>query len=286
MRCKTGVQPSESVLQTRSAAAGRRRFGLRWQSAAATPLSERGPGSKSGVALRFPPQSKIVRDMRNQLRIRRPENCGHGPTHQPSQNNMRPVRCIPRQAWNVVIALIFVVLLLMSLVLGRRASGRVSAAYIPTITSSSVTKSSLAVTHGTNHTFYYRGRLRWEWDEWRKRLVLGRSGLGSRNSQQTLRTSSAASQRLVCRTPEPAVVLWLSCKHSGRPPQPAGFRYRIADAQGHKRTGRVTGGVCDLVRGVTVSNCPLLGGIEKYRGGSIRLMDNSNGTELVRITIR
>ena len=35
--------------------------GLRWQSAAATPLSERGLGSESGVALRFPPQSKARR---------------------------------------------------------------------------------------------------------------------------------------------------------------------------------------------------------------------------------
>ena len=222
----------------------------------------------------------------NLVTCQKPENCRLGSTNGPSQNTVKPLRCIPRQAWNVVIVLIFVGLLLMSLVLGRWASGRVSAAFIPTITTSSVTKISLAVTHGTNHTFYYRGRLRWEWDEWRKRLAFGRSGLGSRNSQQSLRTYSAASQRLVCRTPEPAEVLWLSCKHSGRPPQPAGFRYRIADAQGHERIGRVTGGVCDLVRGVTVSNCPLLGGIEKYRGGSIRLMDNSNGTELVRITIR
>ena len=57
MRSKAELRPSESVLQTRNSAAGRRRFGLRWQSAAATPLSERGPPSESGMALRFPPQS-------------------------------------------------------------------------------------------------------------------------------------------------------------------------------------------------------------------------------------
>lgn len=34
------------------------RFGVRWQSGAATPLFARPPASKSGVALRFPPQSK------------------------------------------------------------------------------------------------------------------------------------------------------------------------------------------------------------------------------------
>src|ERR1035437_8634667 len=33
-------------------------YGVRWQSAATTPLSETGPGSQSGVALRFPPHSK------------------------------------------------------------------------------------------------------------------------------------------------------------------------------------------------------------------------------------
>jgi len=35
-------------------------FGLRWQSAAATPLFDCGQSFQSGVALRFPPQSKIL----------------------------------------------------------------------------------------------------------------------------------------------------------------------------------------------------------------------------------
>jgi hypothetical protein len=35
-------------------------FGLRWQSAAATPLFDCGPSFQSGVALRFPPQSKKI----------------------------------------------------------------------------------------------------------------------------------------------------------------------------------------------------------------------------------
>jgi hypothetical protein len=39
---------------------GTENFGLRWQSAATTPLSVRQEASKSGVALRFPPQSKNV----------------------------------------------------------------------------------------------------------------------------------------------------------------------------------------------------------------------------------
>jgi hypothetical protein len=48
-----------SVIQSCNFAHGRQRFGLRWQSAAATPLSVLPVVSKSGVALRFPPQSKI-----------------------------------------------------------------------------------------------------------------------------------------------------------------------------------------------------------------------------------
>jgi hypothetical protein len=36
-------------------------FGLRWQSAAATPLFDREQSFQSGVALRFPPQSKPLR---------------------------------------------------------------------------------------------------------------------------------------------------------------------------------------------------------------------------------
>jgi hypothetical protein len=35
--------------------------GLRWQSGTATPLFERMPAGKSGVVLRFPPQSKNCR---------------------------------------------------------------------------------------------------------------------------------------------------------------------------------------------------------------------------------
>ena len=46
------------VLQSCNFAQGRQRSGVRWQSAAATPLFERGPASESGVALRFPPHSK------------------------------------------------------------------------------------------------------------------------------------------------------------------------------------------------------------------------------------
>jgi hypothetical protein len=191
----------------------------------------------------------------------------------------------PHQSWKAVIALVFVALLATSMVLGIRPSRRIAETYSATITETNIASVSLAVTHGTNHTFYYRGRLRWGWDEMGKRLALGRIGLGSHAPHQTLRAYSGASQRLVCRTPQPAEMLWVSCQHLGPPPNPAGFGFVMADAQGHKRIARSTGGVCDLVHGVSVSHCPFMGGIEKYRGGSLRIMDSSHDTELVKIEI-
>ena len=47
--------------KTFNAKAQRRQgFGLRWQSAATTPLFDFGQSFQSGVALRFPPQSKKI----------------------------------------------------------------------------------------------------------------------------------------------------------------------------------------------------------------------------------
>ena len=193
---------------------------------------------------------------------------------------------IPHPGPKAVLALIFVSLLAACVILGDRSPSRISETYVATITETNVTRVSLAVTHGTNHTFYYRGRLRWEWDELCKRLDLSRIGLGSHASHQSLRTYSGASRRLVCRTPQPAEVIWVTCQHLGQPPNPAGFRFVMADAHGHERIGTSSGGVCDLMRGVSVSHCPLMGGIENYRGGSMRIMDTSNGTEMVAIAIR
>jgi hypothetical protein len=45
------------------------------------------PPPESGVALRFPPQSKSVSGMRNCLRIRGPENYGLGSTNRLLQNS-------------------------------------------------------------------------------------------------------------------------------------------------------------------------------------------------------
>jgi len=44
-------------------------FGVRWQSAAATPLFERRQACESGVALRSPPQSKTLRVLQSAREI-------------------------------------------------------------------------------------------------------------------------------------------------------------------------------------------------------------------------
>jgi hypothetical protein len=59
----------------------RQSFGLRWQSAAATPLSALPVASKSGVALRFPPQSKI---------------CGYGFV---APSSSVPIRGLIKEIW-------------------------------------------------------------------------------------------------------------------------------------------------------------------------------------------
>ena len=69
-----------SVIQSCNFAPGRPRFGLRWQpaeakrsedwSAAATPLFDREQSFQSGVALRFPPQSKKIWRLRRAAPLR------------------------------------------------------------------------------------------------------------------------------------------------------------------------------------------------------------------------
>ena len=55
---QSNAKPYRSLApESSNSARGQQTLGLRWQSAAATPLSERGPASESGVALRFPPHS-------------------------------------------------------------------------------------------------------------------------------------------------------------------------------------------------------------------------------------
>jgi len=57
---------STTHCNTSKSSINREDFGLRWQSAAATPLFGYGQSFQSGVALRFPPQSK-----KNGVRLRR-----------------------------------------------------------------------------------------------------------------------------------------------------------------------------------------------------------------------
>jgi hypothetical protein len=60
MKSKDAKRPRRKALLSGNFAHGRQSFGLRWQSAAATPLSALPVVSKSGVVLRFPPQSKKI----------------------------------------------------------------------------------------------------------------------------------------------------------------------------------------------------------------------------------
>ncbi len=62
--------------------------------------------------------------------------------------------------------------------------------YVATIKDTTVTSVVLTMTHGTNHTFYYRGRLLWGWDE-----LLKRVGFGAHRRVQ-LKIMSGRSQRL------------------------------------------------------------------------------------------
>jgi hypothetical protein len=61
-----GLANFNDVLQYVRIFDNREDFGLRWQSTAATPLFDNGQSFQSGVALRFPPQSK-----KNKVRLRR-----------------------------------------------------------------------------------------------------------------------------------------------------------------------------------------------------------------------
>jgi A/G-specific adenine glycosylase len=79
-------------------------FGVRWHSAAATPLSDRGQGIQSGVALRFPPQSKKIRlpvrrvvNVAAKLFGSRPTNANHLCTVKHSITRYR----ITLEAWRV-----------------------------------------------------------------------------------------------------------------------------------------------------------------------------------------
>jgi hypothetical protein len=77
---------------------------VRWHSAAATPLSDRGQGIQSGVALRFPPQSKKIRlpvrrvvNVAAKLFGSRPTNANHLCTIKHSITRYR----ITLEAWRV-----------------------------------------------------------------------------------------------------------------------------------------------------------------------------------------
>lgn len=142
-------------------------------------------------------------------------------------------------------------------------------------TGTNVAKVSMVVTHGTNHTFYYRGHVAWEWDQLCTRL-----GLGMR----------ADGTKLVSSSPEPIDMMWLTIRHRGRLPKPADIRGWEAKAGVGRREfrGEDTGQalICDEKRGVSVYWWLLSGGIEKHGGSTIHVVDRSSGEEFASIRIR
>jgi len=148
-----------------------------------------------------------------------------------------------------------------------------SATYAAATSGTNVTSIRVAISSGTNHTFYYLGRLRWEWAQARKRL-------GFRVATD--------GQRLALTTSRAYDHLWLTCKYHGPPPNLRDIRVQQVLASGRWQTyGFFDGqGICDKKRGVMVIGFPLLGGLKNLRGNTLHIQDTSNGTESLVIQFR
>jgi hypothetical protein len=127
---------------------------------------------------------------------------------------------------------------------------------------------SVEVTHGTNHLYYYRGKVRWMWNDMCKRFGW--------------RLLTDCEQRHSW-TYEPADMLWVTCEYPAEPLNPADFRAVEVMTDGRKRMYSTTGGYCDKKRRVTLSNWGLQGGIEKHRGSVIHVKYGAR--ELARIKV-
>jgi len=134
----------------------------------------------------------------------------------------------------------------------------------------SVERVSVVITQGTNHTFYYRGRLAWEANRLFKFLRLP--------------IHTGAERRQVSN--ESCDMLWLTFAHRGQLSHPWDLHAWEATAAGGK-IDNVTGGAAlsDKKRRVSVFMWELDGGLEKHRGDTIHVFDKSSRAELVRIHI-
>ena len=153
--------------------------------------------------------------------------------------------------------------------------------YTVIIKDPSIKRVACTVTHGSTHTFYYRGRWRWEWDELCRRL-----GFGDHTGPILAERASASSQRQVSWTRQPSDTFWLILTHENNLTQPREFQCHVVDAQGHGFIYNTSGGVCDLKRSVTLSHWPLLGGMETQHGSTMHIKDTRRGVELVTIQIK
>ena len=132
-----------------------------------------------------------------------------------------------------------------------------------------VARVSVQVTQGTTHVYYYRGKIRWMWNDLCKRF-----GWRILADAQQQRSS----------TYQAADMLWLTCHHRGEPLDPRLFRCWEVTADGTKKVQNTTGGIRDKKRGVSVSHWALPGGIEKHRGSVLHVKYGTR--ELARIDIR
>jgi hypothetical protein len=127
----------------------------------------------------------------------------------------------------------------------------------------SVLNASIRLTYGTNHSFYYPSQFQWRWREVCRWLGL---------------PINWAIQKQEMRTYQSCPVLWLTCIHAGDPPQPKHFQAYVG-----KRVITCTGGVHDRNNKVTVCKFPVLGGFEKNKGGTMRIVNSETGIELASI---
>lgn len=148
-----------------------------------------------------------------------------------------------------------------------------SATYVPAIRGTNITRISVSFTQGTNHVFYYPGRLRWKVDQ-----ALRKLGLHPGRPSQMVSSLSA----------RPQTQMWIQCEHTGQPPFLRDLSLQQMNSRGARQSYWLSswGGVQDTNRNITVVHFPLFGGITNYAGSTIFLQDKSNRTEIAILHIQ
>jgi len=170
---------------------------------------------------------------------------------------------------------LFVLIVVLSFVLGTtffvRSSRQDPHGCTWTIVGTNVANTSVHVTLGQKHTYYYPSRFRWDIQQ-----VCNRLGVASKANARTLQSS-----------PTPAGdMIWLTCAYREKLHDSNLF---VAEeiAPGGRRipTYPPLSGFLDGKRRVSVSAWLLVGGIEQHRGSTFHIRTMSGGKELVQIEI-